>query len=144
MRGALDLRAPAMLALLLVACHAPRVHLPAPEPALPFSSAVRHGDTLWVAGHLGLDPAMRLPPADPAEEARLMLDAFAATLQRGGLGMDDLVQVQVFCSDVSLYDTFNEVYRQRFSGPFPARAFVGSGPLLRGARFEILGVAAYR
>ena len=55
--------------------------------------------------------------------------------------MDDLVQVQVFCSDVGLYDTFNAAYRARFSGEFPARAFIGSGTLLRGCRFEMLGIA---
>ena len=50
--------------------------------------------------------------------------------------------MQVFCPDVSLYDKFNAAYRSYFSKEFPARAFVGSGPLLRGAHFEMLGIAA--
>jgi enamine deaminase RidA (YjgF/YER057c/UK114 family) len=58
------------------------------------------------------------------------------------MSMDDLVSVQVFCTDLSLYDAFNGVYRTYFRRGFPARAFIGSGPLLRGARFEINGVAA--
>jgi enamine deaminase RidA (YjgF/YER057c/UK114 family) len=49
--------------------------------------------------------------------------------------------VQVFCPDLSLYDQFNAVYRTYFTDHFPARAFVGSGPLLRGGHFEILGTA---
>jgi len=58
--------------------------------------------------------------------------------------MDDLVNVQIFCSDVSLFETFNAVYRAYFSGDLPARAFIGSGPLLFGARFEIVAVAQRR
>ena len=56
--------------------------------------------------------------------------------------MDDLVSIQIFCPDLSLYERFNAVYRTYFDDHFPARAFIGSGPLLRGARFEINGIAA--
>lgn len=58
--------------------------------------------------------------------------------------MDDLVSMQVFCPDLSLYDKFNEIYRTYFTRHFPARAFIGSGPLLRGARFEAQGIAGKR
>ena len=108
---------------------------------LPFSDGVRVGDTLYVAGHLGLDPKTQQAPADVELEARLVMDGVRQTLQAAGFTMDDLVSVTVFCSDLSQYDTFNRVYRGYFSGGFPARAFIGSGPLLRGARFEVLGVA---
>ena len=55
--------------------------------------------------------------------------------------MGDLVQLQVFCSDVSLWERFNAVYRTFFTGQLPPRAFLGSGTLLFGARFELQGVA---
>lgn len=71
----------------------------------------------------------------------MMLDAFGKTLLRANLTMNDLVYVQLFCSDVSLFDKFNMVYRAYFAEPFPPRAFIGSGPLLFGARFEIQGIA---
>jgi enamine deaminase RidA (YjgF/YER057c/UK114 family) len=58
--------------------------------------------------------------------------------------MDDLVSVQVFCSDVTNFDAFNGVYRTYFHGNFPARAFVGSGKLLFGARYEVMGIAVKR
>lgn len=99
------------------------------------------GDTFYLSGHIGLDPATKRPPADALEEARLMLDAFCETLSRAKLGMDDLVFVQVFCADVSLFEKFNSVYRTYFAKLFPARAFIGSGPLLFDARFEIQGIA---
>jgi 2-iminobutanoate/2-iminopropanoate deaminase len=118
-----------------------RVPPPAGFGPMPFSNGVMVGDTFYMSGHIGFDPATKKPPADAEQEARLMLDAFRETLSRAKLGMDDLVFVQVFCSDVSLFDKFNAVYRTYFSGEFPARAFLGSGPLLFGARFEIQGIA---
>ena len=124
-------------------CSPARQYFAPDDPSLPFSSAVLSGDTLYVSGHLGLDPATGTRPDAAADEAAAMLDRFAATLARAEMGMDDLVQVQVFCSDTSLYSTFNDVYRARF-GSFPARAFIGSGQLLKGCRFEMLGVAVRR
>ncbi|MGB6876535.1 MAG: RidA family protein [Candidatus Acidiferrales bacterium] len=120
------------------------VPAPAGYGPLPFSNGVMAGDTFYMSGHIGLDAATKKVPADAEQEARLMLDAFRETLSRAKLGMEDLVFVQVFCSDVSLFDKFNAIYRTYFSGEFPARAFLGSGPLLFGARFEIQGIAVKR
>ena len=119
-------------------------HLNAPgrSDTLPFSHAVLAGDFLFLAGTLGLDSATGKPPADAEQEARAMMDDFRKKLELAGLTMDDLVQVQVFCSDLALYDVFNKVYATYFKGSFPARAFIGSGPLLRGCHFEIIGIAA--
>jgi enamine deaminase RidA (YjgF/YER057c/UK114 family) len=112
-----------------------------PEGDFVFSNGVLVGDTLYLAGHLGLDPKTNKPPATPEAEAKLVLDEFKATLARAGMTMDDLVQVQVFCPDVALWQKFNGVYRGYFGKDFPARAFIGSGPLLFGARFEVQGIA---
>jgi reactive intermediate/imine deaminase len=107
---------------------------------LPFSDAVWHGDTLYLSGHIGLDPKTTRPPAS-AEEARLVLDGVKRTLEAAGLTMDNLLSVQIFCSDVTLFETFNVVYRTYFKGEFPARAFLGSGKLLFDARFEVQAIA---
>ncbi len=116
---------------------------PSDSEALPFSGAVQVGNTLYLSGTLGLE-ADRTVPSDPAVEARRAMDSLRSTLQAAGMDMDDLVSVQVFCSDLSLYQVFNEVYRTYFQAEFPARAFIGSGPLLYGARFEVMGVAVGR
>jgi 2-iminobutanoate/2-iminopropanoate deaminase len=123
-----------------------RTYLPPPGryAALPFSTGVFSGNTFYVAGHIGLVPGTRTVPADPEDEARLLLDGLRATLAQVGLRMDDLVSVQIFCSDVSLFDRFNLIYRAYFTEPLPARAFLGSGPLLFGARFEICAIALKR
>jgi 2-iminobutanoate/2-iminopropanoate deaminase len=111
------------------------------RPGMPYSDAVMSGNRVYVAGRIGFKPGTREVPADPAEEARLMLDQVRSVLAEAAMDMNDLVYVQIFCSDVSLFDTFNGVYRQYFSADLPARAFIGSGPLLFGARFEIIAIA---
>jgi len=58
------------------------------------------------------------------------MDGVKRTLESAGLTMDNLLSVQIFCSDVSLFEAFNVVYRTYFKGEFPARAFLGSGKLL--------------
>jgi len=119
-----------------------RIRLPRTEAAnLPFSDAVWAGDTLYLSGHIGLDARTGRPPDDATAEARLVLESLRRTLQAAGLTMNDLVQVQVFCSDVSLFSEFNKVYREFFAEQFPARAFLGSGKLLFDARFEVQGIA---
>ena len=109
----------------------------------PFSGAVLAGNTLYISGTLGLDANGEVPSAVDTE-ARNALNNMQAQLQAAGMSMDDLVLVQVYCSDVDFYDTFNEVYRTYFSAEFPARAFLGSGTLLREARFEVMGIAIDR
>ncbi len=108
----------------------------------PFSGAVWVDDTLYVSGALGLVDGE--VPEDPADEARAVLDSIKGTLDAAGLTMDDIVVTQVFCSDVSHYGAFNEVYAGYFTKTFPARAFIGSGPLLFGARFEVMVTAVKR
>ena len=106
----------------------------------PYSNAVLVGNTLYLAGTIGLDPSGK-PPTEVEAEIRLALDSWKGTLGQAGMKMDDLVTVQVFCPDLALYDKFNAVYRTYFTKNFPARGFIGSGPLLRGGRFEIQGIA---
>jgi 2-iminobutanoate/2-iminopropanoate deaminase len=109
--------------------------------SLPFSHAVLVDNTLYIAGTLGLDPETGQAPESVEIEARAMLDSFRAKLALAGLGMDNLVSVQIFCTDLDLYTQFNAIYAEYFGDQFPVRAFIGSGPLLRGARFEMNGIA---
>ncbi len=69
------------------------------------------------------------------------MESIKAVLAKEGMTMDDLVSVTVFCTDMSLYPTFNKVYVKSFRQPFPARAFIGVKELVLGAHFEIMGVA---
>ncbi len=117
------------------------INLPNKNVNAPFSDAVLVGDTLYLAGRIGLDPKTGKVPGDVETEAKNVLEQFKAVLAMAGMTMDDLVTVQVFCSDVSLFDKWNGVYKTYFGKDFPARAFIGSGPLLFNAHFEMQGVA---
>jgi 2-iminobutanoate/2-iminopropanoate deaminase len=122
-----------------------RIRLPRTEAAkLPFSDAVWTGDTLYISGHIGLDAKTGRPPASATDEARLVMEGFRQTVDAAGLSMDDVVSIQVFCSDVGLFAEFNKVYCEFFPNGFPARAFLGSGKLLFDARFEVQGIAVRR
>jgi 2-iminobutanoate/2-iminopropanoate deaminase len=120
------------------------IMLPTRKDTLPFSDGVLVGDTLYLAGKIGVDPETGRAPEDVEKEIRILLDGMKTTLAAADMKMDDLVSVQIFCPDLSLYEKFNEIYRTYFSKDFPARAFIGSGPLLRGGRFEAQGIAVRR
>jgi 2-iminobutanoate/2-iminopropanoate deaminase len=113
-------------------------------PPLPFSDAVLVGDTLYLSGRIGIDPGTGMAPKDVDQELGLLFDGFEAVLTGADMNMDDLVWVQVYSPDVSLWERFNAGYVKRFSKELPARAFLGSGQLLKGGRFEMLGVAVKR
>jgi reactive intermediate/imine deaminase len=119
---------------------APRRYIADPASKRPLSQAVMVRDTLYVSGALGLDKSGQ-PPADPKVEIKNALDSIKQTIESAGLKMDDLVSVQVFCTDLALFDTFNEIYATYFHGHYPARAFLGADKLLRGARIEVMGIA---
>jgi len=117
------------------------INLPGRKAPLPFSDAVLVDDTLYLSGRIGIDPGTGVAPADIDQELRLLFEGFEAVLSQADMTMDDLVWVQVYSPDVSLWEQFNVAYLKRFSQELPARAFIGSGVLLKGGRFEMLGVA---
>ena len=120
------------------------VNLPIRRPSLPFSDAVLTGNTLYLSGRLGIDPSTGKVPDDVDAEMKLLFDGFESVLQEAGMTMDDLVQVQIFSPALDLWQRFNDAYVQRFSSDLPARAYIGSGPLLFNARFEMMGIVVKR
>jgi len=111
--------------------------------SLPFSDAVVVGNTLYLAGTVGFDKTGKLPDS-VEEEARLAMESVKRVLASQGMEMDDLVSVQVYCTDFALYEKFNSIYRTYFHEQFPARAFLGVASLIRGAHFELTGLAVKR
>ena len=120
------------------------INLPGRSDDLPYSNAVLVGNTLYLAGSIGIDPETGVSPPEIQDEVKIVMDGMKTRLEMVGMTMDDLVSVQIFCPDLSLYEEFNAVYRTYFTDNFPARAFIGSGPLLRGGHFEIIGTAVKR
>ena len=146
----MKLRQLSVALVLLISCAvagaADRKYIVKPRPAdtkaLPFSDAVFVGNTLYIAGHIGLDPKTGQAPADAEQEAKLVMEGVKTTVEQAGLTMDNIVSVQVFCTDLKFYETFNKVYKTYFHGELP-RARVSSGlrSLLRNGKYEVLGIA---
>ena len=117
------------------------INLPNRPANLPFSDAVLVGDTLYISGRIGIDPATGMAPPHIEKELDILFAGFSDVLTAAGMSWDDLVWVQIFSPDLTLWERFNAEYVKHFREGFPARAFLGSAPLLRNGRFEMMGIA---
>lgn len=109
---------------------------------LPFSEAVRAGDLLFLAGQIGDDPATgKLVPGGIVPEARQTLGHIKNALERNGASLRDVVKCTVFLADIAEWPTFNTVYREFFSQPFPARSALAASGLAMNARVEVECIA---
>jgi 2-iminobutanoate/2-iminopropanoate deaminase len=111
---------------------------------LPFSEAVRVGNTLYLSGQIGITPgSMKLVPGGIGPEAKQAMENIKATLEVYGYTMDDVVKCTAMLADISEWASFNEVYRTFFSKHFPARSAFGTSGLGLGARVEVECIAAH-
>ena len=120
------------------------INLPDRSPQAAFSNAILVGDTLYISGNIGLNPKTGKPPEKIEDEIRNLLESYKTLLTQAGLTMDDLVYVQIACTDLAYYDTFNAIYKSYFTKDLPAREFVGVASLLRGGHFEMQAIAVRR
>jgi len=115
-------------------------HFGKPAPSgrpLPFSEAVRVGDTLYLSGQLGIGPDGKLPEGIEAQ-TRQAMDNIGAILKRAGLTYADVFHCTAFLSDMKNWPAFNKVYVPYFpAGKMPARSAFGANGLALGALLEI-------
>ncbi len=108
---------------------------------LPFSSAVRVDNTLYLSGNLGNMPGtIELAEGGIAGETRQTMENIKAVLEQFGSSMDEVVKCTVFLADMAEWGAKNEVYRTYFTNP-PARSALGANGLALGARVEIECIA---
>lgn len=116
-----------------------------PATGLPFSEAVRHGDTIYLSGQLGLQPgSLKLVPGGIEAESRQVMTNIRSTLEAHGLSMANVVKCTVMLADMKEWGRFNEIYATFFDGPKPARSALGANGLALGARVEVECIAAAR
>jgi len=109
---------------------------------LPFSEAVRVGDTLYLSGQVGIVPGtLELVPGGLEEEARQTMGNIKASLEAHGYSMSDLVKCTVMLADISEWAVFNDVYKSFFVNHYPARSALGVNGLALGARVEVECIA---
>ena len=100
---------------------------------LPFSSAVRAGDTVYLSGQIGFGADGKLAAGMEAQ-ARLAMDNLGAALKAAGLGWGDVVKCTVMLDNMADWPAFNQVYATYFpDGKFPARSAFGADGLALGA-----------
>ena len=109
----------------------------APAAIGTYSQAVRAGNTIYLSGHIPLDPDNgELVTGDIAAQIRRVFDNLAAVATAAGTSLDSAVKLNVYLTDLSHFSTVNEVMAEYFSEPYPARAAVGVASLPRNAEVE--------
>jgi 2-iminobutanoate/2-iminopropanoate deaminase len=112
------------------------------KAARPFSEAVRIGGFIFLAGQIGVDPATGKPAAGGIKpEARQALTHIKKVLEDNGASLADVVKCTVFLADIGEWAAFNEVYKEFFLPPYPARSALGANGLALGARVEVECIA---
>ena len=113
----------------------------APQAIGPYSQAIQVNNTLYLAGQIALDPLTGKMVEDKIDiQTHRVMTNLEAVLSEAGFSFDDVVQTQVFLSDLNHYKPMNEIYAEYFSNKPPARAVV-QAVLPRDALVEIMMVA---
>jgi 2-iminobutanoate/2-iminopropanoate deaminase len=103
----------------------------------PFSPGILAGGTLYVAGQTGSDPKTGTIPTDFEAEVKQTLENVKLILTEAKMTFDDAVAVQVYLTDMELFQRMNAVYTTYFKEPRPARTTVGVAKLVGTAKIEI-------
>jgi 2-iminobutanoate/2-iminopropanoate deaminase len=111
------------------------------DSAIPLSPTRIHGDTVYVSGQLGFDPKTSEIPEDFREEVRFAIESLRANLEAVGASLGTVLKTTVFLTRADDFAAMNDVYRQAFPRPHPARSTVVTGLTLPSLHFEIEAVA---
>lgn len=114
----------------------------APAAVGPYSQAMATDSLVYTSGQLGINPADKAMPDDVREQAALCLSNVKAVLEAAGSGLDKVLKVTVFLTDMNDFAAVNEIYAGFFSQPYPARSCFAVKTLPLGAKVEIEAVAA--
>ena len=115
----------------------------APSAAGHYSQAIVHNGVVYVAGQLPIDPKNRERPVGSIEEqTEQTLRNVEAILKAAGSGLDRVLQMTIYISDISLWGGVNAVYARVMGAHRPARAVVPVKDLHYGYQIEIQAVAA--
>jgi 2-iminobutanoate/2-iminopropanoate deaminase len=112
----------------------------APAAIGPYSQAIRAGNTVYLSGQIGLDPATGNLREGIDAQARQVFENLRAVAQAAGGGLDDVVKVTLLLADMADFVRVNEIMASFFAKPYPARATYQVAALPKGARIEVEAV----
>ena len=109
----------------------------APQAIGTYSQAVRTGDTVYLSGQIGLDPAtMQMVDGIDAQIHRVFQN-LQAVAQAAGAGLEQAVKITVYLTDLANFARVNEIMPAYVAQPYPARVAIGVASLPRSALVEI-------
>jgi reactive intermediate/imine deaminase len=112
----------------------------APAAIGPYSQAIRAGDTVYLSGQVGLDPATGNLREGTEAQTRQVFANLKAVAEAAGGSLDDIVKLTVLLADLADFVKMNEIMTAYFKPPYPARATYQVAGLPRGARIEVEAV----
>lgn len=113
----------------------------APAAIGPYSQAIRTGDTVYLSGQIPLVPeTMELVGEDIESQVRRVFDNLAAVTEAAGGSLAHVVKLNIYLTDLGHFAKVNEIMKEYFQDPYPARAAVGVAALPKGAGVEMEGV----
>lgn len=110
-------------------------------PIGPYSTALNYGNLIFISGQIPINPQTGEIPVSISDQTRQCLENIKAQVEAGGSSMDDIVQCQVFLTDMNNFTEMNSVYSQYFSEPYPTRMAVEVSALPKGVSIEISAIA---
>jgi reactive intermediate/imine deaminase len=117
----------------------------APQAIGTYSQAIKTGDTVYLSGQIPLVPGSgELVTGDMRAQIRRVFENLQAVAEAAGGGLNDVVKLNVFLTDLAHFPLVNEVMAEYFGQPYPARAAVGVAALPKGAAVEMDAVLVLR
>ena len=105
------------------------------------SQGIQIDGFVFLSGQIGVDLDWKLVEGDIQAEIKQTLENIKAILEEANLGLDDVVKVTLYVTDISRSKEINEVYSSYFTQPLPAREMIGVNELPLGASIEISIIA---
>jgi 2-iminobutanoate/2-iminopropanoate deaminase len=108
----------------------------------PYSHGVDSEGLLFLSGQTPIDPSTgKLVDGDIQEQTKQCFDNLRSILEAAGLTMNDVQKVNVFLTNMDNFTAMNEIYKQQFTEPYPARTTIGVASLPLGSAIEIEMIA---
>lgn len=115
----------------------------APQAIGPYSQAVKTGNLIFISGQIPLNPSTGdLVSGSIEDEANQVLNNLKSICEAAGYSLEDVVKITIFLTDLSNFASVNEVMKQHFQEPYPARATVEVSALPLGVNVEIEAIVS--
>ena len=115
----------------------------APQAIGPYSQAVKAGGLMFISGQIPLNPETGdLVSGSIEDEANQVLQNIKSICEAAGHGMEDIVKITIFLTDLGNFAKVNDVMKKHFSEPYPARATVEISGLPLGVNVEIEAIVS--